>query len=141
MNKEQTDLFEKIHRSYDYEDILSWRKLANAFGLAEKRRFPETVKSQFFFHYLTMNRQKKIQAKLEERKQKRSWFENLVTSDADVKTEVAETALKDLYQLIGYDAEASKQLANIEYPPNYVKNVITLTVQNVVFKYVLNLKL
>lgn len=61
-----------------------------------------------------------------------------MTSDADVNAEVAETALKDLYQLIGYDAEASRQQhALIEYPDNYVKNIITLTVENVVFRYLL----
>jgi hypothetical protein len=91
---------------------------------------------------------KKIEAKVQERKKKRSWFENLVTNDNDVcllplalvsiecqvNSEIGETALKDLYELVGYDAEKAAEM-EIVYPDDYVKTVINLTIEKFVFRY------
>jgi hypothetical protein len=39
MDPKQAENFERIHRHYDYDDLLSWRRLANAFKIAERLRY------------------------------------------------------------------------------------------------------
>jgi predicted transcriptional regulator len=58
--------FDRIEEDYDYDDLLSWRKLANAYFTAEKMRA------------------QKIEAKKAERAKGRSFWENLVAADTNV---------------------------------------------------------
>jgi hypothetical protein len=107
---------EAIHREYSYEDLLSWRKLANA-SVEVDKNVPIEKKVANFFN---------------------SWF----APKEPVKEKDTEAVLKELYKVIGYQAEgilAAKKTEGIiaEMPKDYVHTVISVHLNSFAFKLVI----
>jgi len=111
LTESERTLFDQVQKRYPYEDLLSWRKLANAaFAYDEAKR-----------------------TEIKEKKKKSSgwsWF----GSANQVVEEFQSLELKDLYAAIGYEEETLSGGQNVLYPPDFVQTIINVKLNSFGFK-------
>jgi len=115
---DQKKKFEFIQRKYTFEDLLSWRKLANA-----------------AFKYEDDQR-KEIAEKKKAAQASRGFFSSWFGSSApeEVTPEIERLALSDLYKSIGFEEETLSGTGALLYPKDYVQTIVQLKLNSLGFK-------